>query len=65
MRYIYIFDYTFGNIYEVAIEKKELPKINTKYVELYLYKHYNLKAEEIDYMISDRKLEIEQINKVK
>ncbi len=65
MYYIYVFDYSLSHIYEIVIDEDELPKINDKYIELYLYKHYHLKADHIDYMTVDHKLEIERIEKVK
>jgi len=65
MHYIYIFDYTFSRIYEIAIDKEEIEHLNNEKVEQLLYKHYHLKADHINYMTVDHKLEIERIEKVK
>ena len=65
MNYIYVFDYSLCHIYEIAIDEDELPKINDKYIELYLYKNYHSKIENINYMVSNYKLEIERIEKIK
>lgn len=64
MKYIYVLDYSLGHIYEIPITNKEhdmnLPKIPE-----YLYRNYHLKFDNIHYMVSDKKLEIETIQKVK
>lgn len=63
MWYIYVFDYSFGRIYEIAIDKEEMDNLNNAKVEQLLYKNYHLKAECINYMTVDHKLEIERIEK--
>ena len=64
MKYIYIFDYAFNRIYEITISEDELFK-NRYNVEAYLIRHYNINPNQTKYMISDKKLEIETIEKVK
>lgn len=66
MIYIYVLDYCLGHIYEISIDKNEFDKINNgpDKIDQYLYKNYYLKSSEIHYMISDKKLEIETIEKV-
>lgn len=64
MRYIYVFDYCLGHIYEILISEKEYNKNLSKIPE-WLYKNYHLKSDTIKYMISNKKLEIETIEKVK
>lgn len=65
-KYIYVFDYSFGHIYEISIDSDKLDKINDGLdkIDKYLYKNYYLKPKEIHYMISNKKLEIETINKI-
>lgn len=63
MYYIYVFDHTFSRIYEIAIDKEEIENLNNTKIEQLLYKHYHLKAECINYMTVDHKLEIERIEK--
>ena len=63
MHYIYIFDYTFSRIYEIAIDKEEIEHLNNEKIEQLLYKNYHLKAENVSYMTVDHKLEIERIEK--
>lgn len=65
MWYIYIFDHVFGHIYEITIDKEGIKDLNNTEVEQYLYKNYHIKSENVSYMISHYKLEIEQIEKVK
>ena len=65
MYYIYVFDYTFGRIYEITIDKKEIENLNNTKIEQLLYKHYNIKAEQVNYITVDHKLEIERIEKIK
>lgn len=63
MKYIYVFDYCLGHIYEIPISEKEhdmnLPKLPE-----WLYRNYHLKSDNIHYMVSNNKLEIETIEKV-
>lgn len=63
MKYIYVFDYCSGSIYEITISKKELDMNRLKLLE-WLYDNYHLRSDSIHYMISDTKLEIETIEKV-
>lgn len=63
MYYIYIFDFNFSRIYEIAIDKEEIEHLNNEKIEQLLYKHYHLKPECINYMMVDHKLEIERIEK--
>ena len=63
MYYIYIFDYTFGRIYEIATDKEEIENLNNEKIEQYLYKYYHIKAENVSYMTVDHQLEIERIEK--
>lgn len=63
MHYIYIFDYTFSRIYEIAVDKEEIEDLNDEQIKQYLYKNYHLKAENINYISVDHKLEIERIEK--
>ncbi|MBP3201290.1 MAG: hypothetical protein J6M39_06545 [Lachnospiraceae bacterium] len=65
MQYIYIFDYTFGHIYEVAVTKKVYENEVKQNIEQYLRKHYNMKAEQISYLCPTNKLQIERIEKIK
>lgn len=64
MKYIYIFDYGFNRIYEINIPEDELFK-NRYNIEAYLVRHYNINPNQTKYMISNNKLEIEAIEKVK
>ena len=64
MKYIYIFDYGFDRIYEITISEDELFK-NRYNIEAYLVRHYNINPNQTKYMISNNKLEIETIEKVK
>lgn len=63
MYYIYIFDYTFGSIYEIAIDKEEIENLNKTKIDQLLYKYYHIKVEQVNYMTVDHKLEIERIEK--
>lgn len=63
MKYIYVFDYCLGHIYEIPISNKEYNKNLSKIFE-WLYKNYHLKYENIHYMISNKKLEIETIEQI-
>lgn len=64
MKYIYIFDYTFGRIYQAIVPAMNLPQdIND--IEKYLVRHYNIRINSIEYMVSDKPLQIETIEKVK
>ena len=63
MYYIYVFDYSFSHIYEITIDKEEIENLNNEKIEQYLYKHYHLKADNINYMTVDHKLEIQRIEK--
>ena len=65
MKYIYIFDYTLNHIYEIAIDVDLFEKEVQKDVEAYLYKHYNMKQTNVEFMVSNYKLEIQRIEKVK
>lgn len=63
MKYIYVFDYTFNHIYEIGIKEEEFSAI--KNIEGYLFKNYRIDCEHsCEYMISNKKLEIETIEKV-
>lgn len=62
MKYIYIFDYTFGHIYEITLSNKEYNKITN--IAVWLFRHYRIKYTNSDYMVSDKKLEIETIDKI-
>lgn len=62
-KYIYVFDYSFGHIYEIPITDEEYNKNQFKFYE-WLYKNYHLKEDNISYMVSHEKLEIETINKI-
>lgn len=61
--YIYVLDYAAGHIYEIPISNKEL-SINLTRIPQWLYRNYHLKEDNIHYMVSDKKLEIETIEKV-
>lgn len=63
MKYIYIFDYTFGRIYEAKVPENELFDYRFN-IEAYLVKNYNINPNQTHYMISDEKLEIETIDKI-
>ena len=63
IKYIYVFDYGFGHIYEIKISVKEF-RLNLTKLSAWLYKNYHLKEDNISYMVSDTKLEIETINKI-
>jgi len=60
MKYIYVFDYCLGHIYEIPIDEK----ICITNISEWLYKNYHLEDDNIHYMISKNKLEIEPIEKV-
>lgn len=62
-KYIYVFDYSFGHIYEIKISNQEF-RLNLTKIPAWLYKNYHLKEDNISYMVSDTKLEIETINKI-
>lgn len=64
MKYIYIFDYTFSKIYEAIVPESDIIE-NMNNIEAYLTRHFNVKESSTQYMISDKKLEIETIEKVK
>lgn len=64
MKYIYIFDYTFGRIYEAVVPETDIIT-NMTNIEQYLYKHFNIRENSTHYMISNKKLEIETIEKIK
>ena len=64
MKYIYIFDYTFGGIYEAVVPESDIIA-NMNNIEAYLIEHFNIRESSTHYMISDKKLEIETIEKVK
>lgn len=63
MKYIYIFDYTFGRIYEAVVPETDIIA-NMNNLEGYLYRNFNIREDSAKYMISDKKLEIETINKI-
>ena len=64
MKYIYVFDYSFGHIYEIKIKNEEFDVIKNT-LELWLFKHYKIDCKHnCEYMISDEKLEIETIEKI-
>ena len=65
MQYIYVFDYTFGHIYEIALTKKVYENEVKQDVEKYLRKHYNMKAEQISYLCPNHKLKIKRIEQIK
>lgn len=62
MKYIYIFDYSFSHIYEIKLKEEEFNSIRN--IEGWLFKNYRINWRNCDYMISNRKLEIETIEKV-
>lgn len=62
MKYIYVFDYSFGHIYEIAISNEEFN--NIKNIDTWLFRNYRINYRNSDYMISNKKLEIETIEKV-
>lgn len=64
MKYIYILDYTFSKIYEAIVPESDIIE-NMTNIEAYLTRHFNIKESSTHYMISDKKLEIETIEKVK
>ncbi len=63
MKYIYVFDYCLGHIYEIKIPNREFILNSTK-IPGWLYRNYHLKEDNISYMVSDTKLEIETIDKI-
>lgn len=63
MKYIYIFDYTFNRIYEATVPETDII-INMNNIEAYLYRNFNIRENSTAYMISDKKLKIETIEKV-
>lgn len=63
MKYIYILDYTFGRIYEAVVPETDIIT-NMNNLESYLYRNFNIREDSASYMISDKKLEIETINKI-
>lgn len=63
MKYIYVFDYTFNRIYEIGIKEEEFNTI--KNIEVWLFKNYRIDCRHsCEYIISNKKLEIEPIEKV-
>lgn len=63
INYIYVFDYTFGRIYEIKLKEEEFSTI--KNIEVWLFKNYRIDCRRnCDYMISNKKLEIETLEKV-
>ena len=64
MKYIYILDYTFSKIYEAIVPESDIIE-NMTNIKAYLTRHFNVKESSTHYMISDKKLEIETIEKVK
>ncbi len=64
MHYIYVLDYCLGHIYEIPINNKEYD-MNLPKIPEWLYKNYHLKLDNIHYMVSHKKLEIETIEKIK
>lgn len=62
MKYIYVFDYNFGHIYEITVDSEEYDKITN--FDMWLFQNYRISHRNSDYMISNKKLEIEQINKI-
>ena len=60
--YIYVFDYCLGHIYEIHISEKEYD-INLPKLPEWLYRNYHLKSDNIHYVVSKDKLEIETIEK--
>lgn len=62
MKYIYVFDYSFDHIYQITIDKKEFD--NIKNMDIWLFRNYRISYRTSAYMISDKKLEIETIEKV-
>lgn len=63
MKYIYIFDYTFNRIYEATVPETDIIT-NMNNIEAYLYRNFNIRENSTTYMISDKKLKIETIEKV-
>ena len=64
MKYIYIFDYAFGRIYEAVVPETDIIG-NMNNIEQYLYKYFNIRENSTHYIISNKKLEIETIEKIK
>lgn len=62
MKYIYILDYSFDHIYEIIISEEKFNSI--KDIDIWLFKNYRFKYNNCDYMVSNKKLEIETINKL-
>lgn len=62
MKYLYIFDHSFGRIYEAVMTSAEYDEY-TGNIEGFLYRHFHLKDSNIAWMLSDTKLEIEPIEK--
>ena len=52
-----------GHIYVITISLQEYEKYSNN-IDGYLYRNYHLKENNISYMVSDKKLEIETIEKV-
>lgn len=62
MKYIYIFDFTFCRIYEAVVPETDILE-NMNNIEGYLIKNFGIRESSASYMISDKKLKIEEINK--
>lgn len=64
MKYVYVLDYNFDHIYEIIINKEDVKEFD-KDPERYLYKYYHIKESTSSWLISNKKLEIETIDKIK
>lgn len=62
-KYIYVLDYSFSHIYEIKISNQEF-RLNLTKIPIWLYKNYHIKENNMSYMVSNTKLEIETINKI-
>ena len=68
MKYIYVLDYESVGLYEVLLSKEDEEYIDEEWAYSKIdnvLDEYGLKGSECNYMISDEKLYLETINKIK
>ena len=62
--YIYIFDYSFGRIYEIETDASTIIKNYNNDFDNFFKNEYGLNIHNITYMTSNQKLEIEKITSI-